>query len=264
MSAVGGATKPCSESILIAHWADKGIQRHVELLGDLRDSATGEVIEGVLRHTVHDLTSKLLAKSKEALHGFNASFKEQATGATLGFIKPANAKSTNDMAKNVTGIIAIGQWPKDKLRQLRGRIGRVAELDDGDIVPQAFKLVHIASDWADAVSTAWSRSASYRTLAKPSGFEDLLATAKKEHPDVASRIDAKVGTLLKLDTEKLLGESELAMAYLKALTNKKALTEAKDKYAAARDDASFDPCEDGPSGEEESDEGVDEAASDES
>ena len=62
-------------------------------------------------------------------------------GITLGFIKKTNCKSTNDFSKNTTSIIAIGPWPKDKLKQLKGRIdSRPVGLEDGDIVPTQFHL----------------------------------------------------------------------------------------------------------------------------
>ena len=244
MKVVGGTTKPCYESVLVAHWADAGTVRHSGLLVDLRDVSTGKVIDGVTDHTMHDLTSSLIAVRTAKFGDFEEAFKTQTTGVTLGFIKPVNAKSTNDFAKNVTGIIAIGQWPKDKLKQLRGRIGRMCELEDGDIVPTGFKLVHIVFEWANLVTNAWSRSASLRNLKPyPKGCDALLSKAMNKYPEVASRIEDRAGTLLKMDKDKLLGDSTLAMDYLNALATKDEYTTAIAKYKEVRADASFDPYE---------------------
>ena len=241
MKVVGGTTKPCYESILVAHWADQGAVRHNALLTELRDESTGKVIEGVTDHSVHNLTSSLIAVRTSKFGAFEEAFKNQTTGVTLGFIKPVNAKSTNDFSKNVTGIIAIGQWPKDKLTQLRGRIGRMCDMEDGDIIPGGFKLVLIVFEWADLVTNAWSRSASLRNLKPyPKGFHDLLTKAKAKYPEVASRIEDRVGTLLKMDKEKLLGVSTLAMDYLAALASKTEYATAIAKYKEVRKDASFD------------------------
>jgi hypothetical protein len=152
MRAVGEErVRPCTEALVVAHWAEAGAARHMELLEELRDDR-GAVLEGVPEHTVHDLTSRMLAKSKMNLGAFHASFKDQASGTALGFIHTSNAKSTNDLGKNVTGIVAVGAWPPDKLTQLKDRLSRIVPLEEGDIVPVRFTLTHVRSAWGDALS----------------------------------------------------------------------------------------------------------------
>lgn len=238
-------TRPCAEAVVIAHSAEAGTARHLELLSELRDGK-GHVIEGVPTHTVHDLTSKMLATSKVKLAAFNEAFKGQASGATLGFLNASNCKSTNDQGKNVTGIVAIDHWPADKCTQLRGRISRVVPLEEGDVVPEWFTLLLLTSEWADALRTAMaSRVSSHAKLTKPSGFDALLAKAQKAHPAQAERISAKAAQLLKMDLAKLLGESsDMALTYLTALTDKEANARVRAKYEAVRKDATFDPFED--------------------
>ena len=82
-------TKQCTEALIIAHSTEAGTTRHLELLNELRDD-TGAVIEGVPAHTVHDLTSRMIAKSKASLKAYNKAFKDQTSGTALGFVHASN------------------------------------------------------------------------------------------------------------------------------------------------------------------------------
>jgi hypothetical protein len=202
------------------------------------------VIEGVPPHTVHDLTSRMLAKSKASLAAFNASFKSQASGTALGFAHASNGKSTNDKGKNVTGITVVGACSADRLTQWKGRISRVVSLEEGDIVPERFTLTHIRIEWEEALAKGMaSRAKSFAGLAKPGGMDALLAKAKKVHPAQAERIAAKAAQLLKMDASKVLGDSDMATSYLTALTDERAMDAAQAAYMEKRSNSTFDPYE---------------------
>ena len=142
------------ESVLVAHMSTAGTTSHLSLLEDLQGR------EGVRPFTIHDLRAKDMAKARQQLHqeedeekgnGFFPAVRAQR-GATIGFVKPSQTQSTNDFAKNVSAVAAVGGWSTSQLNQFGGRLGRPCELVEGDWVPKAFKQVHFPSEWARGVT----------------------------------------------------------------------------------------------------------------
>ena len=116
----------------MAHAAPAGTEKHKALLEELR----GE--EGVRDFVLHDLRASEMAAARVALETFLAGFKEQRSGAQIAFVKLSQTQGTNDFAKNITAIVAVGDYTPASLKQLGGRLSRPCELVAGDIVPKAF------------------------------------------------------------------------------------------------------------------------------
>jgi hypothetical protein len=137
-------TRP--QTALIVHRYPGGSELHFSMLNGL----VGE--EGVTPFSIHDLRATDLAAFKDKLD----SFTEDVTMTdkmVLAVVDKHQIEGTNNYAKNVSTIVAVGEWTEAELTQLGGRLGRPCEYEPGDLLPQDVKLIHFHSKWASKVSS---------------------------------------------------------------------------------------------------------------
>ena len=197
--------EPCAESVLVAHAAPAGTAKHQTLLDELQGD------EGVRAFELHDLRASEMAAARVALTTFLTGFKEQRSGAQIAFVKQSQTQGTNDFAKNVTAIVAVGGFTPAQLKQLGGRLGRPCELVPGDIVPKAFKLVHLRSQWAADVGTINQKKTS------PRGVPDAVwaqLDAVKASMEEVEYLKVEERTLRLVAAERLMPDCALAERYL--------------------------------------------------
>ena len=85
----------------------------------------------------------------------------------LGFVDKSQIEGTNDYAKNVSTIVAVGDLINAELDQLGGRLGRPCEIQAGDLVPKGHSLIHFASEWEKQVKEIGLVHHSTRAVAVP-------------------------------------------------------------------------------------------------
>ena len=186
-------------SALVVHRHPAGGELHHEMLKSLVDE------EGVQPFTVHDLRATDLATFHETLERFT---KDVTTtdGMVLAIVDKRQIEGTNDYAKNVSAIVAVGEWTSAELTQLGGRLGRPCVLHEGDLVPEAFTLIHFESkkNWASEVSKLGLVRQSIRAGADkvPEEFKARFAALDD---------DEKKKALELIDGSKLLGTDLLAL-----------------------------------------------------
>lgn len=192
------------DCVLIAHAKPSGAQFAFECLKEVQE------LEGVREFEYHDLRFHGDMKAQDtAISHFKSAFQQQASGPSLGVINPSQMKATNDFGHNVSAAICVGptEWmTAAKRKQLQGRLGRPGVLEDGSIVPKAFKMVWLKSPWAskilgihkkkslvmtDAVNALWGQS----------GTQSGKGTRELE------RIEATMRKLLKVDELQLFADS---------------------------------------------------------
>ena len=191
-----------------------------------------EGTEGVRPFAIHDLRAKDLASYKAALSRFTSDATDTDM-TVLGVVDKSQIEGTNDYAKNVSTIVAVGDWTEAELTQLGGRLGRPCELlgDDkaGDLVPKAHTLVHVASEWEKKVKEIGLVRHSVRSVTVPPEI-------KKEHVQALKNtaIEEKVKQLLDGE-ERIFGKSGhgLASTYLSTLKGGTAFKEAYKKVVKA-------------------------------
>ena len=141
---------------LVAHSLPSGTQEQMRLLEELKGT------EGVRAFTVHNLTMTERLKVAKAAKdhprddndmklALNNYFNDAKlnNGLTIGFIDKHQAIGTNDFAKNVHRVIAIGCWAPHELLQFHHRLVRACVLVDGDIVAKEAVCHHIASPFQE-------------------------------------------------------------------------------------------------------------------
>ena len=175
--------------------------------------------EGVRPFAVHDLRTKDLASYKAALASFAADAKT-TDKTVLGFVDKAQIEGTNDYAKNVSTIVAVGDWTDAELAQLGGRLGRPCEIQAGDLVPKGHSLIHFASEWEKQVKEIGLVRHSTRTIAVPKELKAKVDALK----DAA--VEDKVKQLVD-GHARIFGKSghQLASVYLNSLQGKTAFDE---------------------------------------
>lgn len=114
---------------------------------------------------------------------FNAAVEavrtQHTNGPTFAMITQTQRVGVNDFAKNFHVVVALdrARGDEESLSQYRGRVGRAATFQDGDLVPAAFEAFLIYSSWVQRM-------------------RDILATAKTSHDRVLEfleAVDAHVG-----------------------------------------------------------------------
>jgi hypothetical protein len=213
--ALSGKFKPCHEALIIAHSTLCGASTGwVEL-------ATMQGQEDVRDFSVHDLRSAEITSLDKAIHGFKNTFKAQIKPA-LAIINPTMRHSSNAFDKNTSGIICVGNWTPKGLKQLAGRLSRPCVLEDGDIVPKQYKLVHLESDWQHDVLGIRSTRVSSRDVKLSEEesplLDQVLSSGELDKKDKTT-IEQNVYKLAKADDKRVLGNTTMASDYLEALTS---------------------------------------------
>ena len=206
------------EVAIIVHKTPAGNKQHLLKLQELAGT------EGVRPFVVHDLRTKDLASYKAALASFTADAKT-TNKTVLGFVDKAQIEGTNDYAKNVSTIVAVGDWTDAELDQLGGRLGRPCEVQAGDLVPKGHSLIHFASEWEKQVKEIGLVRHSTRAVAMPQELKKKVEALKD------AMIEDKVKKLIDGEA-RIFGKDghRLASAYLKSLQGKPAFEET---YKAA-------------------------------
>ena len=127
------------------HRCPAGGKLHYQELASL----VGE--EGVAPFKMHDLRQSDIATHRENLEAFTQDVTKTDV-MVLAMVDKRQIEGTNDYAKNVSAIVAVGAWTTAELTQLGGRLGRPCVFQPGDLVPQAVKLFHFHSKWASDVN----------------------------------------------------------------------------------------------------------------
>jgi len=209
----------CYESVIIAHGTLCGASKaygHLEALVGT---------EGAPDYNCHDLRTSNICALDTAIDAFKSNFRAQAR-PQLAVINPSMVHSTNAFEKNVSGALAVGgTWDKRRLTQLAGRLGRPCQLQEGDIVTDSFKLVHIDSEWQRNVLGIRSARVSARAVKHTEQVSALLdeleASALADHAKKA--IEQACARLARADEKRLLGQTAMAQEYMEAVldTDKK-------------------------------------------
>ena len=197
--AIGKKAGPAHEAVLIAVDSPNGAQALCDTLEELQKRSGTDDLRAF---TVHDLRLQAQAKAtkeadkvphewlkrdvadqKAALKAFLAAAAKQ-TGTTIAIIDKRQALSgTNDFAKNVQRVVAIGEWEPFELGQFYERVGRACVLEEGDLVPKVFYGVHISSPFAaNLVANAKGRVADKALLTEEAkaALAKLKTTAEKD------------------------------------------------------------------------------------
>jgi len=134
-----------TESVLVCFHKPAGNETALHDLESLTEA------EGVRPFAVHDLRSGDLAAAAVAREAF---FQDVTTTdkTVIGIVDKGQTEGSNDFAKNVSTIVAVGNWSPAELTQLGGRLGRPCTLETNDLIPDAHCLLHVTSEWALAVS----------------------------------------------------------------------------------------------------------------
>ena len=231
---------PRLESVVVAYKSRAGAEMGLSLLQTLeaanKDAADdgGEPLSSI-DIKVYNLFGTKSKKAKiDKIKEYVDCFKAQKQTA-VAVIDKDLSQGHNFFAKNVTTVIAIGDWDASELVQLSGRVGRIVKLKEGDLVPQAFKMVHLKSEWAEKATSVESNKRS-RAAKIPSDVAAMLESLKPHHKShQVKEMTTKVKQLIAAD-EFLETDGELALQYL----------------------GLFAPEEDGEEGEENGEEGEEE------
>jgi len=133
--------------VLLVHRYPAGGELHHEKLCEL----AGADAEGVQKVIVHDLRASDLNAFRENFERFTEDVNQKKE-MILAVVDKRQIEGTNDYAKNVSTIVAVGEWTDAELTQLGGRLGRPCVLEQGDLLPDAFTLIHFESKtWASQV-----------------------------------------------------------------------------------------------------------------
>ena len=228
--AIGKTAKAESEAVVVATDSPYGTQA---LYNDLEELQERSGAEGELRSfTVHDLRLEAqikaakeadkvphewlkrdVADQKAALKVFLAAAAKPDGSTAIAIIDKRQALSgTNDFAKNVQRVVAIGAWEQHEVDQFNARLGRPCTLEGGDLVPKVFYGVHISSPFAaNLIAPTKERAADKALLTEVAG--EVLAKLKMTLEKDAYRKAE--------DAAEVLASSELpndpALKYLQCL-----------------------------------------------
>ena len=134
--------------VLLVHRYPAGGELHH---GNLCELAADADAEGVQKFIVHDLRASDLNAFREHFDRFTEDVNQKEE-MILAVVDKRQIEGTNDYAKNVSTIVAVGEWTDAELTQLGGRLGRPCVLEQGDLLPDAFTLIHFESKtWASHV-----------------------------------------------------------------------------------------------------------------
>ena len=209
---------------LVAHSLPSGTQEHMRLLEELKGT------EGVRTFTVHNLTMterlKVAKAAKNhprddndmqlALNNFRNGAKLN-NGLTIVFIDKHQALGTNDFAKNVHRVIAIGCWAPHELLQFHHRLVRASVLVDGDVVAREAWCHHIKSPFQEILFCPKNlRNLSGVTLSEEAtaALEKLKESIGEEDADARDQYRAIEDSAKHIALTRLPGavEAFLAMA----------------------------------------------------
>jgi hypothetical protein len=242
------------ESVVLAYKSRNGAEMGLSLLQTL-EAANKEAIDNggeplsSFDIKVHSLfNTKSATAKKKKIKEFLDCFKAQMHTA-VAVIDKDLSQGQNFFAKNVTTIIAIGDWDGDELFQLAGRLGRIVQLKEGDLVPRVFKTVHMKSEWAEKVSSIESNKRS-RTAQIPSNVAAMLDSLKPRHKHQVKEMATKAKQLIAAD-EFLKTDGALALQYLKLFAPKDAEEGEEDGEEGEEEDEGEDEMEDDEEGDEE-------------
>jgi hypothetical protein len=188
--------KERAQAVLIVHRCPAGGELHYQGLKSL----VGE--EGVATFRMHDLRQPDIATHRENLEAFTQDVTKTDV-MVLAMVDKRQIEGTNDYAKNVSAIVAVGAWTTAELTQLGGRLGRPCVFQPGDLVPQAVKLFHFHSKWASDVNQLGLVRQSIRANA------DKVPSALKARFEALDEEDQKKALQL-IDGHKLLNPDLLA------------------------------------------------------
>ena len=202
------------------------------LIEQLQDRATNE--ENARPMKLFDFTTKDRATFQRNMTGFVHATKHMTSGHPIGIIEPSQMEGSNEFGKNVSTIIAIGDFASHLLNQGAGRLARPVPMEAGDLVPvDGYKAVHLASKWQSALVGALKSKVSH-TKPLPAAaakaldeyeaesrcqFESLFGEEDNDEEDpVFERVATATKQFAKLDAAKRLPApyNNLAMTYLEA------------------------------------------------
>ena len=185
-----------AEVVLLCFHKPAGNEKVLRQLEELQEA------EGVRAFAVHDLRSGDLAEFQTKRDAF---FRDATTSdkTVFGVVDKGQTEGSNDYAKNVSTIVAVGGWSPSEKTQLGGRLGRPCDLAPNDLVPEAHSLLHFTSDWAKSVAEIGLRRHSPRTVQVPEAVEEWIDDLEKEDRDKVYKL---------LDGGKHL-DADLATAY---------------------------------------------------
>lgn len=227
MTATGGnaesGAKPAGkpfvgkESVLIALQTCGAENEMAKLLNKI---ATSGVNSNPL--SVHDLTidARKHNERRAAVEAVCDSFKAQ-TATTLAIIGQSDQEGKNDFAKAFSTVITVGQFAKDKIIQVCGRVGRMGkQLGNGDPVPVAYKAAHLFSSFAQSLSGI-DKSTGLRDVEIP---EDIANKVSDVQTALEANCMGNANDLIEINVQKLIKADEylqsggaVANKYLDAL-----------------------------------------------
>lgn len=224
-----GEFKPHHEALIIAHSTLCGASTAWTELATLQGQ------EDVRDFSVHDLRSSEVTSLDQAIKGYNDTFKAQEK-PTLAIMNPTMRHSTNALGKNTSGARCYGHWTRKGLKQLAGRLSRPCTLVEGDIVPQAYTLIHYESDWQLDVLAIRATRVSPRDVKlseEESKMLDQVLASEALDKKAKATIEQNVYKLAKADERRILGGTTMVTDYLEALTKQEKMEEMLAKREAA-------------------------------
>ena len=173
-----GEPRPGLQAALVAHKSWSATQLHFEALQAAAEEKSTKLNDKL---TVIDLGAGALADHEEAAASMLDAFRAQERTA-VGFVAQAQHSGHNDFAKLATTVIAVGAtWSEAELRQFYARVGRMATpLEEGDVVPAAYKAVHLDCPWAKQVAKIDEKRESLRGVKLPKKVADALEALKQQ------------------------------------------------------------------------------------
>ena len=189
-----------AQAVLVVNRSPAGSEVHFRSLEDLRGT------EGVRNFHLHDLRTFDLEASKQGLEDL---FKS-VTGTmdlTIAFVDKGQVEGTNDYSKNVSTIVAVGEWTVAELEQLKGRLSRPCTLEEKDLVPTNYKLHHISSKWESEVKSIGTTRHSARNTKITAALKSRIEQLDEKYKDKAYKM---------ADGFKLFG-SDLVTMYLDSM-----------------------------------------------
>ena len=248
---------PRLESVVVAYKTRAGAKMGMSLLQTLEAANKDATADGSeplssINIKVYNVFGTKSAKAKkDKIKEYVDCFKAQKQTA-VAVIDKDLSQGHNFFAKNVTTVIAIGDWDGDELVQLAGRLGRIMQLKEGDLVPQAFKTVHLKSEWAEKATSIESNKRS-RTAKMPSNVAAKLESLKPHHKShQVKEMTTKVKQLTAAD-EFLETDGALALQYLGLFLPKDAEEGEEDGEEGEEEDEGEDMEDDECEEEEEGD-----------
>ena len=177
-SGVLGDVRPGFQAALVAHKSGSATQLHCEALEATAEDGSTELEDKL---TVIDLGAGALADHAKAAASMLDAFRSQET-TTVGFVSQSQHSGHNDFAKLASTIVAVGStWSEAELRQLFARVGRMCTpLQEGDVVPLAYRALHLDCEWAKQVAKIDEKREGLRGVKLPKVVLEALDSLKKE------------------------------------------------------------------------------------